>query len=285
VRDLSGLGESLLAIATRLARLRWLVAGLAVAAIAVLVMQPRLWDTDLASLNPISARDREQDVRMRADLAAADGRILVAARGASADAALAAAERVGERLDALVQAGRLGGYESPARFLPSLATQRARLASLPPGPELRTRLEAALAQSPLPARRLGPFIDDVDKARGQPPLERSALAGTALEAALDGLLFADAAGKWTAIVGLRPATGAAIDVAAVRAALAGSDALVIDLKVEADRLYAGYFERALMMSAIGLAAIVALLYAALRDTARVARVVASATWTSPAPAP
>ena len=43
------------------------------------------------------------------------------------------------------------------------------------------------------------------------------------------------------------------DVAAVRAGLGGSGALVIDLKAEADRLYRGYFERALAMSAVGLA--------------------------------
>jgi predicted exporter len=121
-------------------------------------------------------------------------------------------------------------------------------------------------------------VEDVERARAQPPLTREALAGTAMAAALDGLLFADAAGRWTALVGLRAAPGKSIDVRAVREALAPREALqentalVIDLKAEADRLYAGYFERALMMAAVGLAVIVALLFGALRDAGRVARV-------------
>jgi predicted exporter len=181
---------------------------------------------------------------------------------------------VGGRLDPLVAAGKLGGYDSPAKFLPSTATQRSRRESLPPHEVLRERLGAALVQSPLPASRLGPFLDDVERARNQPALSREALAGTAFDAALDGLLFRDGSGKWTAIVGLRPAADGALDLAAVRAATAGSGALVIDLKAEADRLYAGYFQRALAVSAAGLAAIVALLFMALRDAGRVARVMA-----------
>ena len=272
IRDVSALGESLSKALGVLARARWLVALAAAAAVAVLATHGRIWDPDLASLNPISAQDRQDDARMRADLATADARIMVAARGASADAALAAAERVGARLDTMVAAGTLGGYDSPANVLPSLETQRARLASLPPAPELRARLDKALAGSPLPASRLGPFVEDVERARAQPPLTREALAGTAMAAALDGLLFSDSAGRWTALVGLRAAPGAGIDVRAVRDALQENAALVIDLKAEADRLYAGYFERALTMSAVGLAAIVALLFGALRDAGRVARV-------------
>jgi predicted exporter len=60
----------------------------------------------------------------------------------------------------------------------------------------------------------------------------------------------------------------------VRAALAGSGAMVLDLKREVDRLYAGYFERALAMSAAGFAVIVLLLLAALRSPRRVALVMA-----------
>jgi predicted exporter len=272
IRDVTPMGERLGRAARFLSRGRWLVAVLAIAAAIVVATRERLWDTDLASLNPISASDREHDARMRADLGAADARVMVAARGASEEAALAAAEKLGARLDALVAAGTLGGYESPAKILPSAATQQARRASLPDTQQLRERLATALAGSPLAASKLGPFLDDVERARNEPPLTRAALANTAMATALDGLLFADASGRWTAMVGLRPPGTAGIDLAAVRKALAGTDALVIDLKAEADRLYAGYFERALLASAAGLAVIVALLAFALRDAGRVARV-------------
>lgn len=274
LRDLTPLGARLLAGVAGLRRARLVVPAAALAAIAVVAMQERLWDADLASLNPISADDRANDMRMRADLGAADARTLIATRGDSPDAALAAAEGVGARLDPLVAAGKLGGYDSPAKILPSASTQRARRESLPEREVLRERLAIALSGSPLPAVRLGPFLDDVERARAQPPLAREALAGTAFEAAIDGMLFKDGAGRWTAIVGLRPANDGALDLAAARAAVAGSGALVIDLKAEADRLYASYFERALAVSAAGLAAIVALLFAALRDARRVARVLA-----------
>ncbi len=51
-------------------------------------------------------------------------------------------------------------------------------------------------------------------------------------------------------------------------------AALLDVKGELDALYAGYFARALMASAAGLAVIVALLLAALRSPVRVAAVMA-----------
>jgi predicted exporter len=216
------------------------------------------------------------DAELRASIGASDARHMIAVHGASADAALESAEKVGTRLDTLVAAGKLGGYESPARFLPSQAAQRARLAALPEGDELRARLKPALAGTALRAERLEPFIADVAAARTAGPLTRERVAGTALDQALEGLLFRDASGRWTALLGLRPAAGSRIDAPTVTAALAdsGTSAMQIDMKSEIDRLYSGYFERALLMSALGLAVIVALLFAALRSPARVLRVMA-----------
>jgi predicted exporter len=192
---------------------------------------------------------------------------------------LEAAERVGGALDALVANGKLGGYNSPARILPSAATQRARLASLPERAILRERLRAALAPLPLRPERLEPFVADVEKARHAAPVTQASLAATALAAALEAQLMRDSAGRWIAILGLRPPEGGAreIDPDAVGSALAKSGvggAAFLDLKRELDTLYGGYLRQALAMSAVGLLAIVALLAAALRDGARVARVMA-----------
>ena len=87
-------------------------------------------------------------------------------------------------------------------------------------------------------------------------------------------------GRWTALLGIRPTAGGSsgsADIEAVRSAVAASgvrDAIVVDLKHEIDRLYAGYFDRALAMSAVGFAVIVALLFLALRSPRRVLRVMA-----------
>jgi len=274
VRDLSAFGGRLAALAARAPRARLVVAALAVLSLGVLaVRHASVWDPDLASLNPIPAADRALDAELRAAMGASDARSLVVIRAGGEEAALAAAGRLDRELDRAVAAGRLGGYESPARFLPDAATQRARLASLPNAATLRARLDRALAGSPLNPKRLGPFIEDVERARAAAPLTREAIRGTALAAAIDGLLFAGADGQWTAVIGLRPP----LDAAAVRSAIQASGvegAAFVDLKGELDRLYGGYLHRALAMSAAGLAAIVALLFAALRAPGRVARVMA-----------
>jgi len=278
IHDISPLGERLAAIANAASRLRWLVGAAAIGALVVLaVHRDSLWDPSLASLNPIAKHDRQIDAELRAALGASDARLLVAATAANAEAALEGAERIGQRLDELVAQGKLGGYESPARFLPSAAMQRARLASLPPSAELRVRLKAALSGLPLRAERLEPFLADVDRARSSAPVTREDLGGTALDAALEGLLFQDGAGRWTAIVGLRPQAGSRLDPAALRDAIAASGVpgvALIDMRAELDRLYAGYLDRALLMALVGLLAIVALLFIALRSPARVARVMA-----------
>jgi predicted exporter len=281
IRDVSHLGQRLAALVRGAARFRWLVVAAAISAVVVLAAhRGTLWDPDISSLNPVSLADRRLDAELRGALGASDARRMIAVHGASADAALEAAERIGTELDRLVAEGKLGGYESPARFLPSAATQKARLASLPEPAQLRARLREAQARSPLRTERLEPFVADVERSRTMGTVTRENIAGTALEMALDGLLFSDASGRWTALLGLRPPagkSGSRLDLAAVRDSIAASgvsDAVLLDLKAELDDLYSGYLDQALLTSAVGFAIIVALLFAALRSPVRVARVMA-----------
>jgi predicted exporter len=278
IRDVSGAGRVLMRLAASAARARVLVAVAAIAAAAILAAHRHtLWDLQISTLNPIPVEQRQVDAEIRVALGAADARHMVAVQGPTADAALAAAEQVGASLDGLVARGRLKGYDSPARFLPSAATQKARLASLPPADELRARLKTALNGSPLRAERLEPFVADVERARSAPLITRESLANTAFEPVIEGMLFRDSAGGWTAMIGLTPAPETRIDLPAVAGAIAAArapNAMLIDIKAEIDNLYSGYFERALAMSVAGLAVIVVLLLAALRSPARVLRVMA-----------
>lgn len=280
IRDVSPIGNRLAWLAARAPRARWGVALLAVAALAVILLhRGELWNHELTSLNPIAQADRRIDAELRASLGASDARHVVAVYGDSAEAALQAAERVTDRLDALVGAGKLGSYESPSRVLPSEALQRSRLASLPDADTLRARLRAALADLPLRPERVEPFVADVARARAQGLLTREKIAGTALQTALEGLLFRASDGRWTALVGIRAPAGSAAsaraDIGAVREAVAAAGvpgAILVDLKSEIDRLYSSYFNRALAMSAVGFGVIVALLFAALKSPTRVLRV-------------
>ena len=278
VRDLSALGARFAGLARAHPGWRWLVLALAAGAALLLVVQrDGLWARDMSALNPISLERQQFDGVLRADLGAPDTRYLIVARAADEQAALAAAEGIARALEPLVAAGVLDGFDSPSRYLPSRATQAVRIAALPEADALRARLRTALRGMPLRAGRLEAFVQDVERARRAPPLERADLAGSAFGLALDSLLLQGASG-WKALLPLRaPASGPSaytIDPARVRAALAGSAATFVDLKAEADAMYAGYLREALALSVAGFAAIAVLLAAALRSAARAARVLA-----------
>lgn len=256
-------------------RLRLGVAVLALLACSYLVLQrDTLWDGNLSALSTTDEVDAATDSRMRADLAAPDARYLVLVSGASQEMALQAAEQVGLQLDRLVAQGVIGGYDTPTRFLPSQATQMTRLASLPDAAVLQARLAAALVDSPLSASKLGPFVADVLAARQAGPVQRKDLDGSSLALVVQAMLTQGPKG-WNVVMPLRPPAGssqAEIPVQALRAALAGSSALFVDLRTEFEELYNGYVDEAVQLSLAGFAAIVLLLAAALRSTRRLARV-------------
>jgi predicted exporter len=278
IRDLGPLGTALGRALRAGQHLRWLPLILAALAASTLAAKHnRLWHHELAALSPVSAADQALDASLRADLGAPDVRYLVVASAADQEGALQAAERLAPALDVLQAEGAIAGYDSPARFLPSLATQAARQASLP-GPEaLHARLAEATRGLPLSAARLPPFAADVAAAREAPPIRRADLAGTAFGLAVDALLLHQG-GTWRALMPLKSAaTGPSaqgVDDRRVAAALAEGGvpgATFIDLKRESDRMYAGYLREAIQAALGGVAAIVVLLLATLRSPARVLR--------------
>lgn len=280
IRDVTPLGVQLQHLLVNARHLRWGIVALALAAAAVIhVNRDRLWNRELAALSPVPAADQALDLALRSDLGAPDVRHLVVVNGRDAESALQAAEAVGMRLQQLANEGAIGGFESPALYLPSQATQLARRASLPEPPELGRRLEHATTGLPLPAARLEPFVADVAAARERAPLTRADLDGTSFALAVDSLLIPQR-DHWIALLPLRaPSDGPfahAIDPNRVRTALEATDApaLFIDLKGESDRLYSGYLNEALLLALTGVAAIVALLGLVLRSAVRVLRVLA-----------
>ncbi|HDR9355246.1 TPA: MMPL family transporter [Burkholderia vietnamiensis] len=293
IRDVSRLG-ALLARATAAApRLRWPLALLVAAACATLVIhRDGLWSRELAALSPVPASAQALDARLRADVGAPDVRYLVVISAPSEQAALERAEQVAAQLQPLVDRGALAGFETPARYLPSDAAQRARQASLPSADVLAARMRDAVANQPVSVQPelFAPFIADVDAARRAPLLTRDDLRGTSMAVAVDALLT-ERDGRWNAMLPLRaadrargassaaaaPDAAAALDTAAIRAAVARAgvrDALFVDLKAEADRLYVDYVREDLRLSLAGFAAIAVLLLIALRSPRRALRALA-----------
>jgi predicted exporter len=278
IRDVTAFGIALQGWTERARVLRWPVLGLFIAACAVLYgARGHLWNTELSALSPVPAQEQALDMTMRADLGAPDVRYLLVVDGTDAESALEASERVEDRLRPLVEAGVIGGFQSPARYLPSEASQRTRLASLPADAELRRRFDAAIVGLPVKAARFEPFFADVAAARNRPLLQRKGIEGSSLAQGVDALLV-EIDGRWNALMPLEaPTAGGTLDAGRVRAALTGVDpgaVHFIDMKGESDRLYAGYLREAILLSLAGLAAIVGLLFAVTRSPTRVFRIVA-----------
>lgn len=256
-----------------LPRLRWPLAVVALLAAAALAWLPSPWHGDLASLSPVGAAKMRLDAELRADVGATDAGTLVAVTAPDEAGVLAATEAAGARLDALVDAGVLAGYESPARLLPSPATQKARRDALPDAATLNARLAEATVDGPLPAARLGGFVTDVQAARQQPLLTRASLRGTPLYAALDALLVPGSGARpWRALLSLQ-AGAQPIDAARLRSALADvPGAQVVDIGAELGTLYARYLHEAGLQALLGALAVCVLLALHLRSLKRLWRI-------------
>jgi predicted exporter len=187
---------------------------------------------------------------------------------------LQAAEALAPRLRTLRERGLIGGFDSPARYLPSMRTQRARQAALPDSARLEAELRVAVKGLPVKAERFRPFVTDVQAARHAPLLTRADLAHSSFALALDGMLLRDRHGGWTALLPLRAPAGSPIDLARVRDALRGSGAIVVDLGATSNQLYQRYLRTAIGLSLAGVLGMAALLLLALRSARRVARVLA-----------
>jgi predicted exporter len=311
IRDVTALGKRLECIRDALRRPgpgAMAAGAAALAAISLVVLhayRDALWNPELSSLSPVSPQDLRYDATLRADLGAADVLDLVVVSGSSLDGVLAGAERVGMVLGPLVGVA-IGGFDNPSSYVPSLATQRARLAALPDPQHLRDNLRSATTGLDVNDDQLSPFLTDVEAARHGAFIDAKDLEGTSLKAGFDALVQ-HLDGHCSALLPLHalrvPATDTSrmgvtrsetasadggrsaavatdaphIDVVRVRAALAAAalgDAQVLDLKAATDALYEDYLHEAMRLSAAGFALIVVLLCVTLRSAGRVARVLA-----------
>ncbi|HWP01200.1 MAG TPA: hypothetical protein VNL74_11365, partial [Methylococcus sp.] len=150
--------------------------------------------------------------------------------------------------------------------------------SLPADGVLRRRFAAAAKTLPLRPDRFEPFFADVRAARESQPLRLEDLEDTSFGLLARSLLL-EQTDRWTALLPLSPPrqgpNPGTIDTAKVDHALAQSrvsDAVLLDLKEESDRLYRDYLYEAIRLSLGGAVAIAVVLVVALRSPARVLRI-------------
>jgi predicted exporter len=283
MRDLSGIGARLARVANAARRFRWVaIAALVVWVIAAVLFHPKPWLNDqLNALSPVSPEAQVRDAELRGQIGAPDARYMVVISAPTLDAALQGAETAAPVLDRMVATHAIGGYETPARYLPSEATQRSRQDALPASAELRARLVAATQGTPFDPHALEAFISDVDTARTQPLLNAAWLRGTSLGVGVNALVNCTP-GRCDALLPLRLPEGLAgsheINSQAVRAALAGLDdgparVTFVDLKGASDAMYDRYMREAVKLSLAGLVLILALLALMLRSVTGLLRVI------------
>ncbi len=277
IRDVSATGLMLSRLLRHAVALRGAAVMLLLVACAILYMhRADLWNDKISSLSPVSRAEVELDARLRADAGAPDVRYLVVVSGASQEAALQSAERASAILQMQVDQGELAGFESPSRYLPSMATQRARHESLPSPDVLEARLAQAVQGLPVRAQLFAPFLADAAAARGQPLLQAADLERTSMGIAVGAMLM-PRNGHWSALLPLTAHKDAVINAGRIQAALSAAglnDVLFVDMKAESDRLYSGYLNEAIYLSLGGLAAIIVLLLLVFRSPMRTARIIA-----------
>ena len=283
IRNVAPLGARVAALLGNVQRIKGTTLALCSAALALLAAgvlyhdRGDLWNRELSALSPITAAEQNYDAKLRADLGAADVRDLVIISGPDMESILRGAEQAGQVLQKLVDRQLIGGFESPANYLPSMATQEGRRGSLPNAAVLRANLKQAVENLPLRADRLQLFLEDIEATRHAALVTPRDLAGTSLNSGFDSLILHQKE-QWNALLPLRAAAaGGSIDLSRVQAALEDEGlktARVLDLKQESDSLYGSYLSEAIHFSLAGFLALTVLLLIALRSPLRVARVLA-----------
>lgn len=249
----------------------WLGVATTVACLGYLALSPHpLWENDLGALTPVPQQLLQRDSVLRKELGAPDIRHLLVIEGKDAQSVLQEAAALDPELQSLVARGALGGYDQPARYLPTKATQERRRAALPEPDALRTSLAEALRTTPFKPGIFEPFVADVERARRLPALGPSDLVGTPLETRVGSLLM-ERNGHWTGIVTL---TGLKDPAALVALTARAPGVTLLDLKQASEDLVAHQRERILWCLAISAVLLVVVVFVALRDASRVRRVLA-----------
>lgn len=250
---------------------RWLPLLLTLAALLMFVASgSHLWNDDVAALNPVPPARQQRDEQLQRDFKAPDLRQLVVVTGPDAETALRRAEAVAVELETLREQGVLAGFDHAARYLPSRQRQAERLASLPDPETLRLRLSQAVAGLPFKREAFAPFLEEVERARTQPPILLEDIQGTPLADLVGGLLLRLPAG-WAALMPLSGIRDAGL-LAKRLSALPVEDVHLVDLRAESSRLMRDYRREALTLLTASLAVIAALLMLGLRSAAEALRV-------------
>lgn len=249
-----------------------LYAGAVIACVAVTLLAPGpTWENDLGALTPVPPDLLAQDAELRAEIGAPDARYLGVVTAATPEAALQRLEELTPSLQALADAGIIGGFDHAARYLPSARLQRQRQARLPARAELAAALATARQGLPYRAGVFEPFLADVEQARKAAPVTPATLKDT-LQARLVGGLLRERSDGEAAIIAFSRVSDP--ERLAQWAKNAGAGTVLIDLKREATALAVAQRQRILRLLGVAAALLLIAVRVSLGAWRRTARVLA-----------
>ena len=229
-----------------------------------------VWQDDIAAMSPIPEVVMARDRSLHAELGVPDTNHLLMIRAPDAQSALRASEDLVESLDRLVADGIVTRFDLAARYLPSARTQLERRASLPTSERLAADLAQALEGTPFDAHAFAPFRAAVAEARTLEPLLPEELGDSALGARVRSALL-EVDGESVALITLSGVRDAEALAEWIRRQ-APENLGFLDLKRETTSLLRDFREHAFARVAVGVLAIVAILWLGLRSLGRTARV-------------
>ncbi len=242
--------------------LMWLVMIAALgAALQLISRHDRLFESDVGVLNPLPEAAKQLDRTLRSDLGAPDLRHLFLISADDAEIVLERAETLAPGLEEVQAQGGIAGFDTPSRYLPSLARQAERQAALPPPDQLATALDEARQEFPFKDDLFAAFLEAVETSRNIDPLGAEAglrlFNETPLGAKLDQLLI-HADQRW---YGFLPISGVGEIDALQALADESGDIELIDLKALSEDTLSAFREEALFLLALGFGVILLLLAA------------------------
>ncbi len=258
-----------------LSRARWpgAVAALVVvcAGAWLAYLHPAWWQRDLAGISPVPPDLRALDAQLRREMGAPEVSIFLASRGSSQAAALQAAENELPVLQRWQSEKWIRSFDSPAKFLPTPNTQRARLRALPESVDLERNLAQALTGLPFRAGAFQPFVEEAGAARRAAtqaiaPVTIASYVGTPLGAKLNALVV-ELDGQWLVLTPL----GGVVDAAMLMQDLAATpqtNSQLVDLKQVSSDMVDGFRREALAQAGWGAVLIVIMLALGLRSASR-----------------
>jgi predicted exporter len=255
----------------RIERLRawrvWCVGACVLAGVGLLAMGGLRLESNLTALSPVPESAFALDAELRQELGAPDAVSIALVQGEDAEAVLSREEALLPVLDRMIADKVFSGVEIAARYLPSVATQRERQASLPKPDELAARIATAQEWLPFRAGAFQTFTDDIDASRSMPTLRPSDITSPLIAARLQPLLFLRGQ-SWYGVI-------APSDIRQPQrfaTAMQDAGAIYVDVTAEANTVVAAY--TAMAWRWLGLGAIAALVAIAvgLRDLRRVVSV-------------